>query len=102
MSNVNPAAEAEWEKVLNKLSQESKQGNLIATTASAIFAISLVSGILAFAVMLVNAAVLRAWPTITVASPGIGYSDAFIISSATLVASMMFSATLSAVKRGSL
>ncbi|MEL0099313.1 MAG: hypothetical protein VW907_07150 [Opitutae bacterium] len=102
MSSVNPGAEAEWEKVLNRLSQDNKRGSLVATTVSAIFAMSLVSGIIAFSAMLVNAAVLRAWPTITVFNPGIGYSDAFVISAATLVASMMFSAVLSAVKRGSL
>jgi hypothetical protein len=76
--------DVEWEALLSNLSKETKQngdrmsksGNIF----SGIVSLSIINGISAVGLMLLNMVVNKAWPALEVLTPAIGYFHAFWIS----------------------
>lgn len=75
----------DWEEVLSRLTQEreAKQspGSVAGGLVSGILAFCLINGATAVALMIINQVLVGAWPNMTSISPGIGYQDAFVVTS---------------------
>lgn len=75
--------DVEWEALLSNLSKETKQNgdkmSKVGNIFSGIVSLSIINGISAVGLMLLNMTVNKAWPAIEVLSPAIGYFHAFWI-----------------------
>ncbi len=75
----------DWEEVLSRLTHEREikksSGSTVGAVVSGILAFCLINGATAVAIMVINQVLVGAWPDMTSISPGIGYQDAFIVTS---------------------
>lgn len=72
----------DWEEVLSRLTQENtprRKTDGVSGLIAGIFAFSLLNGITAVALMIINSVLESAWPNMEAISPGIGYRDAFTV-----------------------